>query len=81
MDDASGGAAMGQIRCRAQKAHDEECVVVATRKERRTPRTPGVTKRRQAAALHILLYSTGLCLFVGAAGLWWSLCIWAFRVL
>ena len=30
MDDASGGAAMGQIRWRAQKAHDEECVVVGT---------------------------------------------------
>jgi len=33
MDDASGGEAMGQIRWRAQKAHDEGCVVVATREE------------------------------------------------
>jgi len=30
MEDASGRAAMGQIRWRAQKAHDEGCVVVAT---------------------------------------------------
>ena len=33
MDDASGRAAMGQITWRAQKAHDKECVVVATREE------------------------------------------------
>ncbi len=32
MDDASGRAAMGQIALRAPKAHDEECVVVATEK-------------------------------------------------
>jgi hypothetical protein len=31
MDDASGRVAAGQIALRAQKAHDEECVVVATR--------------------------------------------------
>ena len=27
MDDASGRAAAGQIPLRAQKAHDEECVI------------------------------------------------------
>lgn len=32
MDDASGRAAAGQIGLWAQKAHDEECVVVATEK-------------------------------------------------
>ena len=35
MDDASGRVATGQIALRAQKAHDEECVVVATEKRGR----------------------------------------------
>jgi hypothetical protein len=33
MDDASGRVAAGQIALRARKAHDEECVVVATGEE------------------------------------------------
>ena len=35
MDDANGRVAAGQIALRAPKAHDEECVVVATEKRGR----------------------------------------------